>query len=89
MKISSIRKIGVEPVYNMTVLKHHNFMVGGNVILQNCDGVRYYCVSRVLPAEAIQEKEPVFWDDEEDDAPEDYAGYMTGGEVTAGYLGAG
>lgn len=58
-------------------------------VTHTVDGVRYYCVSRVLPAEAIQEKEPVFWDDEEDDAPEDYAGYMTGGEVTAGYLGAG
>lgn len=58
-------------------------------VTHTVDGVRYYCVSRVLPAESIQEKEPVFWDDEEDDAPEDYAGYMTGGEVTAGYLGAG
>lgn len=84
MKISTIRRIGIAPVYNMTVKEHHNFMVAGNVILHNCDAVRYYCVSRVLPAEAILAKEE-YWDDDED-GDEDYDQFMRGGEITAGYL---
>ena len=47
------------------------------------DGVRYYCVSRVLPAEALVGEEED-WEDEE--ADEDYDTYMRGGEITAGYL---
>ena len=84
MKISTIRRIGIAPVYNMTVKEHHNFMVAGNVILHNCDAVRYYCVSRVLPAEAILAKEE-YWEDDED-SMEDYDSFMRGGEITADYL---
>lgn len=84
MKISTIRRVGIAPVYNMTVKEHHNFMVAGNVILHNCDAVRYYCVSRVLPAEAILAKEE-YWDDDED-GDEDYDQFMRGGEITADYL---
>lgn len=84
MKISTIRRIGIAPVYNMTVKEHHNFMVAGNVILHNCDAVRYYCVSRVLPAEAILAKEECWEDDE--DSMEDYDSFMRGGEITADYL---
>lgn len=84
MKISAIRRVGVAPVYNMTVKEHHNFMVSGNIILHNCDAVRYYCVSRVLPAEAIQAKEED-WEDEEDEENESYDDYMRG-SGTAGYL---
>ena len=84
MKISTIRRVGIAPVYNMTVKEHHNFMVAGNVILHNCDAVRYYCVSRVLPAEAILAKEE-YWEDDED-SMEDYDSFMRGGEITADYL---
>lgn len=84
MKISAIRRAGVAPVYNMTVKEHHNFMVAGNIILHNCDAVRYYCVSRVLPAEAIQAKD-TDWEDEEDEENESYDDYMRG-SGTAGYL---
>ena len=28
----------------MTVEKHHNFLIKGNVIVKNCDSLRYFCV---------------------------------------------
>lgn len=84
MKISAIRRIGIAPVYNMTVKEHHNFMVSGNIILHNCDAVRYYCISRVLPAEALRSKgEDLEYDESVD---EDYDKFMCGGEITAEYL---
>ena len=52
MKIKSITKAGVEPVYNMTVDEHHNYMIHGGLILKNCDALRYFCVMRqVAPKE--------------------------------------
>ena len=53
-------------------------------VTHTVDGVRYYCVSRVLPAEAIQAKE-ADWEDEEDEENESYDDYMRG-SGTAGYL---
>ena len=85
VKISTIRRIGIAPVYNMTVKEHHNFMVAGNVILHNCDAVRYYCVSRVLPAEPEKKGEEEEWEDE-DDNMEDYNTFMCGGEASAAYI---
>lgn len=46
MKIKSITKAGVEPVYNMTVDEHHNYMIHGGLILKNCDSLRYFCIMR-------------------------------------------
>ena len=84
MKISAIRRVGVAPGYDMTVKEHHNFMVSGNIILHNCDAVRYYCVSRVLPAQQ-QRDQARAWEDE-DEEQESYDEFMCGGEITAGYL---
>lgn len=53
-------------------------------VTHTVDGVRYYCVSRVLPAEAIRAKEED-WEDEEDEENESYDDYMRG-SGTAGYL---
>lgn len=49
------------------------------------DGLRYFCVSRVMPGlsgTAAQE------DDEDEDAEESYESFMCGGEVPRGYIGA-
>ena len=46
------------------------------------DSVRYYCISRIVPAEKQQIETPR----EEEDDKEEYGDYMTGGEVSAGYL---
>ena len=56
-------------------------------ITHTVDGVRYWCVSRSLPAEPLREDTADLF--EEEDGPEDYEAYMTGGEPTAGYLGVG
>lgn len=85
MKISTIRRIGIAPVYNMTVKEHHNFMVAGNVILHNCDALRYYCVSRQMPAVVEREREDSIFDGD-DSAVEDYDSYLAGGEATQSYL---
>lgn len=82
-KVRRIRPFAIEPVYNMTVAKHHNFLIKGNLILKNCDMLRYFCISRTLPGEVPVE--PVH-PDEFDDA--DLEEEMTGGEVTVGYINA-
>lgn len=43
-KVKSVKKIGNMPVYNMTVDEFHNYMIKGNVIVKNCDSLRYFCV---------------------------------------------
>lgn len=41
-KISEIRLLPAEDVYNMEVEKYHNFSVNGGLIVHNCiDSVRY------------------------------------------------
>lgn len=54
-------------------------------ITHTVDGVRYYCVSRILPAEAKAERDAE-WEDEDEDGPEDYDRFMCGGEITEGYM---
>lgn len=79
----AIRYLGIHPVFNMTVMAHHNYVTSGGTVLHNCDGLRYFCISRSLPGEP--EKEPEIVD--EYDAPEnDYDTTMTGGEANAGYI---
>lgn len=53
-------------------------------ITHTVDGIRYFCVSRVLAAEAI--KDGTMQEEDDDDMLTDYESYMTGGEIPAGYL---
>ena len=53
-------------------------------ITHTVDGIRYFCVSRVLAAEAIADR--LQQADDEDDTLTDYESYMTGGEIPEGYL---
>ena len=53
-------------------------------ITHTVDGIRYFRVSRVLAAEAIADR--MMQDEEDEDTLTDYESYMTGGEITAGYL---
>lgn len=82
--IVSIKPAGVEPVYNMTVDKHHNYLIAGNIILKNCDALRYALIYRTMGARL----EPVK-PDYDDEGMEEYDEYMTGGDVSDGYLSYG
>lgn len=79
-KVAGKRPCGIEPVYNMTVDKYHNYMIAGGLILKNCDALRYYAQLRTLRPEAHVER------DEEETHVESYSDYMTGGEANASYL---
>lgn len=83
-KIVGISYLGIHPVFNMTVAKCHNYVTAGGTVLHNCDGLRYWAVSRSLPGEPEKdEPEP---DDLLDGPENDYDRVMTGGEADAGYL---
>lgn len=84
-RIVAKRYLGRMPVYNMEVFGLHNFVTAFGTVLHNCDAVRYYCISRVLPAEVQAEKEEALWDDDEDEQ-NDYNEFMTGGDMSASYL---
>ena len=64
-------------------------------VTHTVDGVRYYAISRVLPAQldeqASRKKISLLdiLDSDEDESGEDYASFMCGGELTASYLGVG
>ncbi len=55
-------------------------------ITHTVDGLRYYCISRVLSAE---ESSPVVEEPEDEDAGEDYDEFMHGGEATSSYINYG
>lgn len=80
--IASIRPVGRMPVYNMTVEKHHNYLIAGNIILKNCDALRYGMVYRTMGAVMT----PVRDLEAEDERLEDYDEYMTGGGAAESYL---
>ena len=43
VKVTAIRKLPPEPVYNMEVDEYHNFAVNGGLIVHNCmDATRYF-----------------------------------------------
>lgn len=42
--IKSIKYCGKEPVYNITVRKHHNYFLKGGVLSKNCDSLRCFCI---------------------------------------------
>lgn len=43
-KIKSIKYVGKEPVYNITVNKWHNYLLHNGVVSKNCDSLRAFCV---------------------------------------------
>lgn len=53
-------------------------------ITHTVDAVRYFCINRFLPALVEEEKKPR--DPFVDDDHEDYEDFMTGGEISAGYM---
>ena len=83
MKIKSIKPAGIEPVYNMTVDEHHDYLVAGGLVLRNCDALRYFCITRTLGAERVIVPE------EDVESETTYDEEMTGGEMTADYLNYG
>lgn len=75
-KIKSIKRVGNENVYNMTVDDVHNFLIQGDVVSHNCDGIRYLCVYWVsAPERENREKThkwtPDMWEDYENASPDD------------------
>ena len=42
--IKSIKKVGKQPVYNITVKKHHNFLLKNGILSKNCDSLRCFCI---------------------------------------------
>lgn len=53
-------------------------------ITHTVDGIRYFCVSRVLAAASAAER--MQEEDDDEDELTDYESYMTGGEIPEGYL---
>lgn len=51
VKIKKIEYAGKADVYNMSVEKHHNFLINGGFVTHNCDALRYYAntVIRIIP----------------------------------------
>ena len=56
-------------------------------VTHRVDCVRYYCISRTVPAEQASANTVELYDDE--DAGEDYDEFMTGGAATASYMNYG
>lgn len=54
-------------------------------ITHTVDGLRYYCVSRVL-AKAFEGKRSNVYDDDDDERMEDYETSMCGGEISMSYI---
>ena len=86
MKIKSITPAGIEPVFNMTVDEHHNYLIRGGVVLKNCDAARYFAITRTLGAELPPEPEE---DTLLSGGAADYDEEMTGGDTDESYLNFG
>ena len=39
--IKAVREVSEEPVFNMTVEQHHNYITNDGVVVKNCDTDRY------------------------------------------------
>lgn len=64
-KVKSIKKIGNQAVYNMTVDKYHNYIIQGGVVSKNCDAMRYFCTWWTSPAHKdIEKKRGKKWSDD-------------------------
>ena len=57
-------------------------------ITHTVDGLRYFCISRTMPAIVEAENTRGRGYDDDGDEVEDYESAMTGGEATAAYIGA-
>lgn len=55
-------------------------------ITHSVDSIRYFCISRTMPTIMEQEINR-YYEDSQGDTVEDYDTYMTGGEITASYIG--
>ena len=83
-KIITTRYLGKSPVYNLEVDKHHNFITAMGTVLHNCDALRYFCISRTMPAVQEAEKDRLL--DEDNGDGEEYESYITGGEPSKSYI---
>lgn len=57
-------------------------------VTHTVDAVRYFAISRTLPAETPATRRVRTFEDMLDEKKEDYEGYLCGGEPTDGYIGA-
>lgn len=69
MRIKSIKHVGKQPVYNMTVEKTHNYLLDSGVVSHNCDAARYFAIYWTLSAEQLINTKSSVW---RDDQWEDY-----------------
>lgn len=86
MKVKSVKRCGIEPVYNITVDEFHNYMIHSGIIVKNCDALRYYAVTRLMAASMPAGDEPPELGQER---LTDYDAEMTGGDMDEGYLNYG
>lgn len=76
VRISVIKPIGREDVYNMEVRRYHNFSISGGLVVHNCmDAIRYLIMGfwkkylkRYLPIKDYDEgfKNPIDEDDDDE-----------------------
>lgn len=86
-RVVSIKYFGIQPVYNMKVEKNHNFITPKGTVLHNCDALRYYCISRIMPTFQTLVENPDY--DELEGTKEEYEEFMCGdGEPSADYINA-
>lgn len=81
MRVKSVKICGIEPVYNITVEKFHNYLIHGGIIVKNCDALRYYAVTRLMKADRPAQPEPL---EPGADRLTDYDAEMTGGDMDEG-----
>lgn len=81
MKVKNIKFSGIEPVYNMTVEEHHNYLIHGGIVLKNCDALRYFAQLRTLSPETVDDDEEEYYD-----SRTSYEDAMCGGDAGVGYL---
>ena len=54
VRVLSVKAIGKEPVYNMEVETHHNFLVNGGIVSHNCvDSARYLVKTVISPRRLV------------------------------------
>lgn len=61
MRIKSIKNIGKQPVYNMTVDNTHNYLLDNGIASHNCDAVRYFAIYWTLSADRPEKEKKKQW----------------------------
>lgn len=74
--VKSIKYVGKEPVFNLTVKKFHNYFIQGGLLSKNCDSLRAFCIwwvrSPEVDYESIETKQHrSILEDIENASPED------------------